>query len=268
MNADLTLRNNETCGFPLQMPMITVRTAYERHGANARYFGHMLNGDFADYMRNRVGPRYRDDEGDQLLSDVDSTGQVDFESEALKIAMQYTPSRLAEVLAECFLMDQHDVLIPYNRLRDATNPNASMAGPDIIGMAGTLLVFGETKSSSESRHPPSVVSGSSGLIEQLNNIKTGQIKRRHMIKWLLHKSGHLQSADRASLFLAARLYYESKGRSFRMCGMLVRDTEPDERDVVKVYDMVSAGMHAPTSLDIMALYIPVPIHSLPAAVVR
>lgn len=248
--------------------MSTVRVAYEGHGINTGYFGYVLNGDFVGYMRDRVGPRYRDDEGDQLLSDVDNTEQVGFDSEVLKATIPYIPSRIAEVLAECFLMDRHNVLIPYNRVRDAISLTASPAGPDIIGIVDTLFVFGETKSSSEIKHPPSVVSGSSGLIEQLNSIKRDKEKRSRMIKWMGHKTMQLEAnASRASWLQAKRQYCESEGRSFMIYGMLVRDTDPDKRDVVRVHDRVSVDIYPSTPLNVMALYIPVPIHSLPDVVV-
>ena len=247
--------------------MSTARTVYENHGTNTRYLGYVLNGDFEGYMRDRVGPRYRDDEGDQLLSDVDNTEQVGFDSKVLKASIPYIPSRIAEVMAECFLMDRHGVLIPYNRVRDAISLTASPAGPDIIGIVGTLFVFGETKSSSEPRHPPSVVNGSAGMIEQLNNIKRDKEKRSRMIRWLGHKTVRFEAdANHASWRRAKRQYYESEGRSFKICGILVRDTDPNERDVVKVHDKVSADIYPSTPLDVMALYIPVPIQSLPDVV--
>ncbi len=247
--------------------MSTARTVYESHGTNTRYLGYVLNGDFERYVRDRVGPRYRDDEGDQLLSDVDDTKQAGFDSEVLKTKIHYIPSRIAEVLAECFLMDRHDVLIPYNRIRDAISPTASPAGPDIIGIVGTLFIFGETKSSSEQGHPPSVVNGSSGMIGQLNSIKRDKEKRSRMIKWLGHKTRQFEAnADHTSWCRAKQQYYESEGRSFKICGILIRDTDPDERDVAKVHDSVSVDIYSSTPLDIMALYIPVPIPNLPDVV--
>lgn len=249
--------------------MSTARTAYESHGTNTRYLGYVLNGDFEDYIRDRVGPRYRDDEGDQLLSDVDDTERVGFDPETLRANIPYIPSRIAEILAECFLMDRHDVLIPYNRVRDAISLTASPAGPDIIGIVGTLFVFGETKSSSEPRYPPSVVNGSSGMIEQLNSIKRDKEKRIRMIKWLGHKTVRFEAdPNHASWRKARQQYYESEEQSFKMCGILIRDTEPDERDVAKVGAEVSADIYPPTSLDVVALYIPVPINNLPDVVVR
>ena len=223
-----------------------------------------MNGDFGLYMSDRVGPRYRDDEGDQLLSDIDSTGRVGFDSGVLKTVVTYIPSRIAEILVECFLMDNHEILIPYNRLRDSINPMASMTGPDIIGIAGALFVFGETKSSSEPRHPPGVVDGKSGLIEQLNSIKLDREKRSRMIKWLGHKTRrHEPDANHTAWLRAKRQYCKSEGRNFKMCGVLVRDTEPDERDIVRVHDRVSTDMYPSTLLDIMALYTPIPLHKLP-----
>ena len=148
----------------------------------------MMNGDFERYLNDRVGPRYRDDEGDQLLSDVNDTSKVGFDSDVLKTTVTYTPSKIAEVLVECFLIDNHNTLIPYNRLRDSMNLKAPIHGPDIIGIADTLFVFGETKSSSDPKHPPGVVYGESGLIKQLNSIKIDREKRSCMIKWLGHKT--------------------------------------------------------------------------------
>lgn len=238
-----------------------MEAAYEYHNANTRYLGYKMNGDFKRYMSDRVGPRYRDEEGDQLLSDMDTT-QAGFDSGDLKTVVTYVPSRVAEILVECFLMDKHSVLIPYNRLRDSLNPNASPAGPDIIGIAGALFVFGETKSSSETRCPPGVVYGKSGLIEQLNSIKLDRRKRIHMIKWLGHKTRNKPDTSHTAWLKAKRQYYESEEQIFKMCGMLVRDTEPDECDVTRAHDMVSADMHPSALLDIMALYIPVPIPKL------
>lgn len=241
---------------------------YEYYEKNTLYQGYMLNDRFEKYISDRVGPRYRDEKGDQLLSDMGGTNQVGFDSTMLKTSVSYIPSRIAEVLAECFLMDSHDILIPYNRLRDSINPKTSITGPDIIGIANALFVFGETKSSSEMRHPPSVVDGKSGLIAQLNNIKLNKDKRIWMIKWLGHKTLQTKpDTNHAAWLKAKQQYFISEGRNFKMCGMLIRDTKPDERDVTRVYSKVSADMHASTLLDIMALYIPVPIQRLPEMVI-
>lgn len=238
-----------------------MKVAYAEHGQDSRCFGYELDDDFEHYMINRVAPRYRDDEGDRLLSDMDSAGQAGFEPETLKSTAAYIPSRIAEVLAECFLMDHHNVSILYNRLRDSINPRASPTGPDIIGIADARFIFGETKSSSQQKHPPSPVYGKSGLIEQLNDIKKNGEKRRNMIKWLGHKI-RLFELDRASWRQAKQRYCESGDRDFKICGVLVRDTKPNKRDTAMVYDEVSKDMRRPTLLDILALYIPVPISRL------
>ena len=239
--------------------MLVPDVVYKYKGVNTGYVGYSMGSGFSEYMRSRVGPWHRDDDRkDQILLDVSNVGQGGFNPDALKAQVGYKPWGVGESLAECFLEDYRDVLILYNKIRDALNPFASRAGPDLVGITkDNLLAIGETKTSSEQKHPPGVVYGSSGMINQLICIATNRQLRNDVIQWLMLK---IQSPDVRGAVLDK--YFASKEKTFKIFGIMVRDTSPDERDVKKVHNDVANALAKSAFLDVVALYLPDKISKL------
>lgn len=242
--------------------MLAPEVVYEYEGANTGYKGYRVDGDFSEYMQNRVGPWHRDDAGDQILLDTSGVEQDGFDSDTLRAHVSNEPWRVGESLAECFLVDYRGVSIPYNKIRDALNPRASGAGPDLVGITEDgLFVLGETKTSSDPSRPPGIVYSKSGMISQLIRIASDSLVRDSAIRWLGFGI-RPKSVWRAAL----KKYVASNQKAFRVFGILVRDTTPDERDVRKVHDDVADALPKSAFLDILALYLLVKISDLPGIV--
>ena len=244
---------------------VELDVSYRYAHANTRYDGYLIGEGFAEYMQSRVGPWHRDDAGARILSDVSGVEQGGFNQDILRVHVRAVSWKLGESLAECFLVDYRGVSIPYNKIRDALNPAASPAGIDIVGITeDNMFAMGETKTTSDMQHPPRVIYGRSGLIAQLLDISSNRQVRDSAIRWLGLK---LQSPDTIRHYgawrAALRRYNESDGNTFKMFGMLVRDTTPDALDVKKVHDDVTVSIPASAALEILALYVPVSMPEMP-----
>ena len=158
-------------------------------------------------------------------------------------------------------MDYHNLSIPYNKMRDMPNPNASRSGVDVVGITNdNLFVFGEVKTTQDRRNPPGVIYGKFGLIAQMVSISSNNQIREDLIRWLgLKLWSPAVKQDRASWCAALQNYVKTGQNVFKMYGMLVRDTTPNIRDVKKVHDDVLQSLHQQALLEVVALYIPTSI---------
>jgi len=59
-------------------------------------------------------------------------------------------------------------------------------------------------------------------------------------------------------------YLASAGKELLLVGVLLRDTQPDERDVKSRATALADKLPAPTRIEIIAWYLPVPIKQWPA----
>lgn len=126
-----------------------------------------------------------------MLQDLSSTGaSAEWLTSFLGRAVSHEPLpwQVGEAIAEVVLEDSHGVVIPWNNRRDERNPRASLPGADIVGFSdehqGTRFVFGEVKSSSDTRSPPGVLTGKSGMVQQLERLVYDPQIRFALIKWL------------------------------------------------------------------------------------
>lgn len=169
-----------------------------------------------------------------------------------------------ESLAHCLLEDYWFARFPYRESRSAKNPRASLAGADIVGLyhqnGTTTLLFGEVKTTSEDRRPPQVVTSQAGLLDQMTALKDRRTQLSLML-WLVHNSGNggpyaRQRDDAVDAYI--------RRGTVRLVGVLIRDTPSDEADLQRAYEMLRGDTNI--RLDLCALYIPVPIHTLPARI--
>lgn len=215
-------------------------------------------------MRHRVGPWHRDEEGTRTLRDVSNARQTGFASDILESHVSVASWRIGESLAECFLVDYHNISIPYNKMRDMSNPNASRAGVDVVGITSDkLFVFGEVKTTHDRRSPPGVIYGKLGLIAQMVGISSSSQVRDDVIRWLgLKLLSPATERDLAAWRAALQKYVDTGRNAFKMYGVLVRDIVPDIRDVKTVHDDVLQNLHRQAFLEVVALYVPTSIPDL------
>lgn len=198
------------------------------------------------------------------LQDLSSTGASDewltsFLQEAA--SRDVLPWQVGEAFAETVLEDSHGVVFPWNTRRDERNPRASLPGADLVGISdgpqGPRLVFGEVKSSSDTRSPPSVVTGKSGMVQQLERLIDDPKLHFTLIKWLFARVGDGTTAARFDEALAA--FVNTSGSSIRLVGVLVRDTSARETDVNARGKALGKRVRAPGSVELHAMYLPKPM---------
>jgi hypothetical protein len=171
------------------------------------------------------------------------------------------PWEVGEALAECFLEVWYEIIWPWNSGRDRRTPKASLPGADLIGFTvddqGPVFVFGEVKTSDDAHAPPQVLYGRSGMIQQLERLATRKDIQFSLIKWLRPRC---RNTEYWPLYEgAAQRYINSNGLDIRLVGCLMRDTQPDERDLQSRARALAALISTPCLAGLHAWYIPVPI---------
>ncbi len=198
------------------------------------------------------------------LQDVSSTGvSAEWLTSFLQDAISHEllPWQIGEAIAEVILEDSHGVIFPWNTRRDARNPRASLPGADLVGLSNESpaapFVFGEVKSSSDTRSPPGVLTGKSGMNQQLERLIDDRRLLLTLIKWL---SVRVNDGETEALLDAAlRSFVESSGSSIRLVGVLVRDTSASERDVSTRAKALGEKVSAPGSVELHVMYMPRPM---------
>jgi len=171
--------------------------------------------------------------------------------------------RVGEAYAEVILEQEFSCRFYWNELRDARNPKGNKTGADLVGFVEVegqvLFLFGEVKTSSEiTNRPPQVMTGAGGIEAQLRDLYNSRTKRQILISYLKSKmqlfpDGHPFKQDFAAGF---RAYY-SNAEEYHLIGVLIRDVEPDERDLSLSYGRLRTQILEPAGLKLLALYLPI-----------
>lgn len=230
--------------------------------------------EFNTFMSNDVSSRLHDEEGnaefEAHLRRLPSTG---FGRESLDAILNAkVPEErdwaVGEAIAEAYLSREHAVIWPWNMARDKRNPNASLPGADLIGFTNVggveYLVLGEVKSSSENRNPPQVMSGKSGMTHQIDVLANDLSRIRQILEWLLFRCKDTQYET--SFNAAVGLFLDSCNRAIALFGVLIRDTQPNKRDLQVRGQTLAGSLQAPTTCRLIAIYLPCTIANLPSRV--
>lgn len=226
--------------------------------------------EFGNYLRARVKDKLHDTvhrEGVQaeIINALESTG---FYSEEMRAEIQKDFSSTIEVknwligefLTECILEDNYHVNFHYNHFRDAKNPNANQTGTDIVGFCQinneTYFVFGEVKTSQDVSSPPSVVYGRTGMQSQLKDLLSNSKTKQCLLQWLANKILPLSKENefRQDYEKAINTYYRSNKKKFKLFGVLVRDTDPNENDIKSKANEIGGSIHLDTEAEFIAIY--------------
>lgn len=217
----------------------------------------------ADIRERALDARFEGEVAERLR-DLPSTGAsaewlTRFLGEAT--SRELRPWQIGEAIAEAILENSHGVVLPWNHRRDERNPRASLPGADLVGISrepeGCRLVFGEVKSSSDASSPPGVVTGRSGMVEQLERLIDDEKLHFALIKWLIARVD--DEATAASFGEALAAFVSTRGSAVRLVGMLVRDTPANERDVSHRGRALGERVSAPGSVELHAMYMPKPM---------
>ena len=229
---------------------------------------------FDQFMIDEVAPRLHDDEGKaELKSHLNSLASTGFANDSLKALLdaEHPEERdwaVGEALAEAWLSHEHGVVWPWNMERDKRTALASLPGADLVGFVTqggqTRLVLGEVKCSSDSNTPPNVMTGRHGMARQLENLATDIGLLHTLIRWLQPRC---RGNDSEPHFNAAiSLLLQSGNKAISLFGVLVRDTQPDERDLHKRGQHLGGIVKAPAGCRLLALYLPCSIARLPGRI--
>jgi hypothetical protein len=229
---------------------------------------------FSDFMVTEVASRLRDDAGTaELKSHLASLASTGFAQENLQAILEaeHPEERdwaVGEALAEAWLSREHGVVWPWNMERDKRTPLASLPGADLVGFVTqgdeTRLALGEVKCSSDSNTPPNVMTGRNGMTRQLETLATEIGLLHTLIRWLQPRC---RGNDAEPHFNAAiSLLLKSGNKAISLFGVLVRDTQPDERDLRSRGQHLGGIVQAPAKCHLLAIYLPCSIASLPVRI--
>ena len=250
--------------------------AYEGQDRQVSWQGvSMKDGDaFNSFMSKEVSSRLYDEEGkaefETYLQGLANTGFArDSLEEILSAEISEKPSwAVGEAMAEAYLSREYKITWPWNTERDKRHPNASLPGADLVGFIvegeATRLVLGEVKSSTDMKTPPSVMSGRSGLMHQMDNLASDLSLVCQLLKWLLHRCK--ETVYETSFKVAVRLFLESGNRALALFGVLIRDTQPNKLDLQARGQTMAGKLEYPTTCDLSAIYLPCAIRDLPSRI--
>ena len=229
-------------------------------------------GNFDTFIEDDVASRLCDAEGqNEFETHLQGLVNTDFAQESLNtiLSAQVSEERdwaIGESLAEAYLHKAYQVIWPWNMERDKRHPNASLPGADLIGFRSedgdTRLVLGEVKSSTDANTPPGVMNGRSGMIHQIDNLANDLSRICQLLKWLLHRC---KGTENENLFdKAVKLFFNSGNKAITLIGVLIRDTQPNERDLRPRGQTLAKKLQNPTLCHLMAIYLPCAIADLPS----
>jgi len=230
--------------------------------------------DFTQFLTMEVAARVRDEEGasafEAHLRGLATTG---FEHESLEALLNAGQEEerdwaIGEALAEVHLSQEHGIEWPWNSERDKCTPLASLPGADLVGLMadedGILFALGEVKCSSEAKNPPQVMSGRSGMANQLEKLADDLGLLRTLLGWLFPRC---KGAPYQTNFNhAVKRLLGSGNKAIALFGILIRDTQPNPKDLCSRGRYLAGRLQAPTSCRLKALHLPCPISDLPARI--
>ena len=171
---------------------------------------------------------------------------------------------IGEAIAEAYLQNNCKIKWPWNMRYDLRIPNASLPGADLVGFIEdknrTKFVFGEVKTSGVQKKPPSVMQGSSGLIQQVVRLANDPEVQWYLIRWL---SVRTRGTKYEKTFKAAfDSFIDTDFRAMSLFGMLIRDTSPDQADLSSGGEKLAKLLYSPTDCQLVALHVPCAISKL------
>lgn len=230
--------------------------------------------EFDSFITNEVASRLYDEAGKaDFTAHLNSLVSTGFAQDSLQAILEAEQPEerdwaVGEALAEAWLSHEHGVFWPWNMERDKRTALASLPGADLVGFvtqgSETRLALGEVKSSSDRDTPPNVMTGRKGMTRQLENLATDMSLMFTLLRWLQPRC----RANNAELHFngAIRTLLQSGKKAMTLFGVLVRDTQPDERDLRSRGQHLSSIVNAPADCHLLALYLPCSISSLPARI--
>lgn len=213
-------------------------------------------------LAERVSHLVFDDEGRADLEEILSAlAETDFEMDGLRAILKDPDAvedwRVGEAIAEAYLSDHRSCAFPWPDGRDERKSGSSLPGADLVGLQadeeGDTLAFGEVKTSTEAKYPPSTMYGRTGLKQQLEDLRDRKSIRDDLLKYLCYRA---KAAPWRPRFEAASRRYLKNNADVRLFGVLIRDVDPHVDDIrVRVVELAKDCPEG-TRIELIALYLP------------
>ena len=171
--------------------------------------------------------------------------------------------RIGETLSELFLQSHRNARFYHHEIRDLKNIRSNSTGADLICFISIenecMFLFGEVKTSKDKSSPPKVLYHPTGMINQIENLAKEAKTRNQVIRYLAFKVKDTSKDDpfRQSFKKALKSYKHNK---FHLIGVLVRDTEPTEKDLKSRFHQLKKDIDSHRNAELFALYIPIPMN--------
>lgn len=225
---------------------------------------------FNTFMTNDVASRLHDEEGTtEFEAHLRGLANTGFSRDSLNalLAAEVPEERdwaIGEALAEAYLAREHGITWPWNMERDKRTPKASLPGADLIGFevngTSARLALGEVKTSTDPDTPPNVMSGRSGMTHQIDTLATNLSILVTLLKWLLPRCKG--TAHENTFNVAVSSFLASGSKSVALFGVLLRDTQADEKDLKARGQHLAGRLGTPTTCQLVAVYLPCRITDL------
>jgi hypothetical protein len=212
-----------------------------------------------------VSATIRDDAGHAAVADLlHGLAETGFEHENVeRILTHHDPPegwRVGEAIAECYLTDHRICTFPWPAGRDQRNPDSSPTGADLVGFHHTgshgspcRFAFGEVKTSSENRFPPSTMYGRNGMVQQLETLRDDELSKYHLVTYLAHRA---PGKTWQPQFEHSAKAYLIDSTDVSLFGVLVRDVSPNSLDLHTRAETLAEGCPSHTSIELFAIYLP------------
>ena len=213
-------------------------------------------------MNGPVAAVLFDDEGKANIEAIlTNLADTEFAQEGLRQVLADTEDiedwRVGEAIAETYLTHYRSCYFPWPDGRDERKKGSSLPGADLVGLGidgdGHCLAFGEVKTSSENRYPPSSMYGRTGLKQQLEDLRDCEVIRDGLLIYLSHRAQ--TAAWRPRFEAASRRYLQNKS-DVQLYGVLIRDVPPDDDDLRIRVQTLAKNRPSGTRIELLALYLP------------
>lgn len=166
---------------------------------------------------------------------------------------------IGEAYAQAYAEANLQANIPWGISRDIKKPKSSLPGADIVGLyqqdEETYFLFGEIKTSSQNKYPPSVMHGEHGLKKQLEDLCEDKKTTDKLVQYLANR---LKNSELWSKFSNAFVHYmASEGKKVHILGVLVRDVKPKEEDFSTRAKKLEKFVVDGRTIELVGIYVPI-----------
>jgi len=214
-------------------------------------------------VKGPVAAVVHDDAGNEainsLLNGLSETGFTTTHVSAMLTQAETAENwRVGEAVAECYLTHHRDCHFPWPDGRDIRKRGSSLPGADLVGFqkegAKNRFAFGEVKTSSDAAYPPGACYGTTGLKQQLEDLRDSTVIRDDLVRYLAHRAT-TGVTWKAQFVDAAQRYFANK-TDVRVFGMMVRDVKPHKDDVRARVTALAKDCPAQMGIELLAIYLP------------